>query len=73
MAFDDEGYEIARILDSRWNNYQNFWEVYVAWRGFETIDYTWEPLISLYRDAPVHVKRCLSELPNSTEVLSTLS
>ena len=40
VAFDDEGYEIARILDSRWNNYENFWEVYVAWRGFETIDYT---------------------------------
>ena len=73
VANDDGGYEIEKFLDSRWNNSLETWEVYVAWRGFDQTDYTWEPLLRLFSDAPIHTRRCISELPNHSELQPFLS
>jgi hypothetical protein len=72
VASDGDGYEIDRILEGRWNSKAQAWAVLVAWRGFEEMDCTWEPLLTLYDDAPVFVKRCLSGLSNRTELLAAL-
>ena len=72
VAFDGEGYEIEQILGCRWNESSSHWELHVAWRGFETTDYTWEPIRQLYADVPVLVKRYVQTLPNGHEILAAL-
>ena len=74
VAFDGEGYEkIKKIMGCRWNESSSTWELHVAWRGFETSNYTWEPISQLFADVPVLVKRYVQALPNGSETIAALS
>jgi hypothetical protein len=45
-------YEIDRIVDVRWNEFESRFEVHIEWRGFAKEESTWEPLSVIYADAP---------------------
>ena len=59
FAHDGHGFEIADVLNVRFNHRLNDWEVFIAWAGFESAEHTWEPLSQLLKDCPVFIKRRL--------------
>jgi len=59
FAHDGHGFEIADVLNVRFNHRLNDWEVFIAWAGFESAEHTWEPLSQLLKDCRVFIKRRL--------------
>ena len=56
VAAQDQKLGIEQIMQHRVNNRTNAIELLVQWKGFETVDDSWEPLSSLMADVP-HIVR----------------
>jgi hypothetical protein len=48
-------FAIGELVGIRYHSHA--WEVHVHWDGFEESDRTWEPLVTIYKDAPNIVKK----------------
>lgn len=57
---------VDELLEHRWNNATNEFEILVSWKGLESIENSWEPLISLYKDIPVLVERYIKQAADTT-------
>ena len=72
IAFDDSGYEVENILDTRL--FGKIWKLLIRWRGLSADYDSWESLSSLKKDIPVHLNNLLkrSSLPDASILLKLL-
>jgi hypothetical protein len=52
---------IDQLLEHRYNVASNEYEILVSWRGLETIEDSWEPLMTLHKDVRVLVQRYVED------------
>jgi transposase InsO family protein len=48
---------VAELKEHRWNASIKGYEILVSWKGLESIEDSWEPLRSLWKDIPVLIQR----------------
>eukprot|EP00918_Siedleckia_nematoides_P019145 GHVU01040822.1.p2 GENE.GHVU01040822.1~~GHVU01040822.1.p2 ORF type:complete len:117 (-),score=9.31 GHVU01040822.1:1656-2006(-) len=58
-SLQDSMYKLKNIIDLRANPRTGHWEVEVQWLGFSPEESTWEPLATIFEDAPEHVREFL--------------
>jgi hypothetical protein len=66
LAHQNQGYEVNKLLDLRYDPESKEFYAQVSWLGFEEADNTWEPLLSLHEDIPTVVFNLLAHLPDRT-------
>ena len=58
-------FDVDRINNLRWNATTKKYELEVVWLGFECLDNTWEPFVSLWTSIPILVMRYLCTCTDS--------
>ena len=56
FAFDNETFEIEKVIDMRMHNESGELQLLIQWKGFTEDENSWEPATSIYADAPALVK-----------------
>ena len=57
VAHNSEGFEVEALEDVRYVPATQSYEIWVKWRGLQSIENSWEPASVLYEDVPVLFKR----------------
>jgi hypothetical protein len=65
--------EVRDIVNHRRNRSTGAMELYVAWRGLEDEENSWEPLAEIFRGAPAIVRRCAEARADSVLLASVPS
>jgi hypothetical protein len=64
LAHQNQGYEVYKLLDLRYDAESKEFQAQVSWLGFDEAENTWEPLISLHEDIPSNFLNLLAHLPD---------
>eukprot|EP00918_Siedleckia_nematoides_P008197 GHVU01017739.1.p1 GENE.GHVU01017739.1~~GHVU01017739.1.p1 ORF type:complete len:454 (+),score=44.42 GHVU01017739.1:47-1363(+) len=64
-GLQDSLYKVEEIIDLRTNEKTGHFELEAKWLGFSKEETTWEPLATLYEDAPEHVREFLGQKNNA--------
>ena len=56
FAFDNETFEIEKVIDMRMHNESGELQLLIQWKGFTQDENSWEPATSINADAPALVR-----------------
>ena len=69
FSHDNFSYEVNEFNGSRVNPITGKLQLSVNWKGFSTVDDTWEDLENLYTDVPVLVANYIRRLKSENHIL----